>query len=101
MSQTKFTLEETVLKIMTIHLCNNNNNFFIIVALLATSEQSSSSFIETKLNHNKSNVGFSVHEMGKPEKARKRLSEQSREQTNSTHTWPQVRILIPGHIGGR
>ena len=36
-------------------------------ALLATSEQSSSSFIETKLNHNKPNVGFLVHEMGKPE----------------------------------
>ena len=40
-------------------------------------------------------------ESGKPEFPEKNLSEQSREPTNSVHTWRQVRDSNPGHIGGR
>ena len=40
-------------------------------------------------------------ERGKLEYPRKNLSWQSREPTNSIHTWHQVRKSNPGHIGRR
>ena len=40
-------------------------------------------------------------ERGKPENLGKKLSEQSREPTNSTHIWCGILGSISGHIGGR
>ena len=49
----------------------------------------------------KSNQMLVFEERGKPEYPEKNLSEQSREPTNSAHTWRRVRESNPGHIGWR